>query len=474
MIQTKQFRTSSPLITERPRGLNPMEFNDQFSDHRQRASTTNGSDIGRGTTPGRDDALSSFGGSVQTVHTYKEPDWAVRSGLAQNDAEFMNRVRARSSSGEAQAHAQSRLSQQSLPELTQTSIPEHQQAPPTARLPEQAMSPWARRPSDFRGMPMATSNANHGHAGSYHAQTAMRSKPPGFSPYHNNSPFPSSFPPNMTGAPSPLHQNGIDPFGQFTPRGPHQGHGFAMSPPRGDTPHRNTNFYMQHKSSQQSLGSPATTNSGPPSSGVTPPRPSAMTPPQPSHSHHHMQQQHHRLNDSTMLGSIMGGAPPGMMMPTNQQPNSAAARELMDDPYGTVPMSRRARKLEAARKKKKKSDPNVPKTTVMLRNIPNKYSRDMVLDVLHKSGYRCKYNFFYLPIDFRNRCNLGYCFINFDRTETAEAFMTQFHNYKLPGFNSQKVCQVGLARVQGQHENIEHYRNSPVMASGTIFELFCQ
>merc|ERR1712085_54672 len=33
----------------------------------------------------------------------------------------------------------------------------------------------------------------------------------------------------------------------------------------------------------------------------------------------------------------------------------------------TVPMSRRARKLEASRKKKKKTDSSVPKTTVMLR-----------------------------------------------------------------------------------------------------------
>ena len=29
------------------------------------------------------------------------------------------------------------------------------------------------------------------------------------------------------------------------------------------------------------------------------------------------------------------------------------------------------------------------------------------------------YDFFYLPIDFRNKCNLGYCFINFIQHDSA-------------------------------------------------------
>ena len=43
------------------------------------------------------------------------------------------------------------------------------------------------------------------------------------------------------------------------------------------------------------------------------------------------------------------------------------------------------------------------KTTVMLRNIPNKYTQKMLLDVINESGFSGKYNFFYLPIDFRNK-----------------------------------------------------------------------
>jgi hypothetical protein len=103
-----------------------------------------------------------------------------------------------------------------------------------------------------------------------------------------------------------------------------------------------------------------------------------------------------------------------------------------------------------------------PKTTVMLRNIPNKYTKRMLLDQLNLRGYEGKYNFFYLPIDFRNRCNVGYAFINFLSSETAKVFKNHLDGYRLTGFNSQKICEVSFARVQGLDANIMHYRNSPV------------
>ena len=101
-------------------------------------------------------------------------------------------------------------------------------------------------------------------------------------------------------------------------------------------------------------------------------------------------------------------------------------------------------------------------TTVMLRNIPNKYTQKMLMDHVDERGFMNRYDFLYLPIDFRNKCNVGYAFINFVDNTALQDFKGLFDGYKLPGFNSQKVCQVTYARVQGLEANVEHYKNSPV------------
>eukprot|EP00923_Selenidium_pygospionis_P006827 GHVN01011720.1.p1 GENE.GHVN01011720.1~~GHVN01011720.1.p1 ORF type:complete len:348 (+),score=50.82 GHVN01011720.1:491-1534(+) len=106
---------------------------------------------------------------------------------------------------------------------------------------------------------------------------------------------------------------------------------------------------------------------------------------------------------------------------------------------------------------------NPPKTTVMLRNIPNKYTQPMILDVVNQK-YKGLYDFFYLPIDFRNKCNVGYAFINFLATTFAQQFKKEFEGYKLLAFRSHKVCETSWGRVQGLDANIEHYRNSAVMS----------
>lgn len=100
-------------------------------------------------------------------------------------------------------------------------------------------------------------------------------------------------------------------------------------------------------------------------------------------------------------------------------------------------------------------------TTVMLRNIPNKYTQPTILQALDAKGFRGLYNFFYSPIDYKNACNMGYAFINFVDHAAALKFLTVFKGYQLPA-KSTKVCDTCWARVQGLKSNVEHYRNSPV------------
>merc|ERR1712203_516458 len=82
-------------------------------------------------------------------------------------------------------------------------------------------------------------------------------------------------------------------------------------------------------------------------------------------------------------------------------------------------------------------------------------------------GFFGQFDFVYVPLDFKNKCNAGYCFINFRRPEWREKFVSQFHKVEvrkcLPGLNSKKVVEVTRARVQGFDENVQRLRNSPAM-----------
>jgi hypothetical protein len=116
---------------------------------------------------------------------------------------------------------------------------------------------------------------------------------------------------------------------------------------------------------------------------------------------------------------------------------------------------------------RRSAESEVVETTIMLRNIPNKYTRDMLvkqLNIEHKGLF----DWIYLPIDFKNKCNVGYAFINFRSTEVCQEFVESYNGVAvrkcLPGFNSRKVVEVTPARVQGLEENVTRLRNSPVMA----------
>jgi len=78
--------------------------------------------------------------------------------------------------------------------------------------------------------------------------------------------------------------------------------------------------------------------------------------------------------------------------------------------------------------------------------------------------YRNYITFYYLPTDFKNKCNLGYAFVNFCDREVASCFAAELENSKLPQFEkSEKVLIVQPARVQGLSANMKRFRNSSVM-----------
>merc|ERR1719313_3040867 len=103
-------------------------------------------------------------------------------------------------------------------------------------------------------------------------------------------------------------------------------------------------------------------------------------------------------------------------------------------------------------------------TTVMFRNIPNDYSRAMLLELLDSRGFACKYDFAYIPMDFNRNSSLGYAFVNFVSQADAEMAKNQLNGFSDWAVQSQKICQVCWGEpLQGLEAHIERYRSSPVM-----------
>jgi hypothetical protein len=97
-----------------------------------------------------------------------------------------------------------------------------------------------------------------------------------------------------------------------------------------------------------------------------------------------------------------------------------------------------------------------PRTTIMIRNIPNKYT---IVDLADEIDLVLPntYDFLYLPCDIKNQCNVGYGFINFLTTDYLAVFYEQFQGKRWARFKSEKICNITYARLQGLNNLIEHF-----------------
>jgi hypothetical protein len=108
------------------------------------------------------------------------------------------------------------------------------------------------------------------------------------------------------------------------------------------------------------------------------------------------------------------------------------------------------------------------RTTVMIRNMPNNYTRKMLLELLDLNGFAASYDFVYLPIDFETKACLGYAFINMATPVAANQFwkiFNGFSNWSIPSRNVAGVSWSGPH--QGLQAHIERYSNSSIMCDGT-------
>ena len=106
-------------------------------------------------------------------------------------------------------------------------------------------------------------------------------------------------------------------------------------------------------------------------------------------------------------------------------------------------------------------------TTLMVRNIPTKFTQGSLLENVKASYDTALIDFFYLPIDFKSYKNLGYAFINFVSHEALCLFNDQFTNKRLSP-NSGKMLALSAAKIQGLEKNYNLFKSSSVMTYAPV------
>jgi len=97
------------------------------------------------------------------------------------------------------------------------------------------------------------------------------------------------------------------------------------------------------------------------------------------------------------------------------------------------------------------------RTTVMIRNIPIKYTDEHLEKELEQ--FKGKYDCLYMPFDYENGGNKGYAFLNLTSPYHVLLFYEVFYNKCWMFFDSKKICELNYAIFQGTEEIRKHANN---------------
>jgi len=107
-------------------------------------------------------------------------------------------------------------------------------------------------------------------------------------------------------------------------------------------------------------------------------------------------------------------------------------------------------------------------TTLMIRNVPRRYSEEaLALELQAFMGPR-SYNFLYLPWDTRRSSNVGFAFINFCSAPVAAKAFEMMNGARWRLLETNKVITVMAAHLQGLAMNLAHYSGTCVAEEGRL------
>jgi len=105
-----------------------------------------------------------------------------------------------------------------------------------------------------------------------------------------------------------------------------------------------------------------------------------------------------------------------------------------------------------------------PMTTIMLRNLPEGFTREALLELLDSQGFAGRYDFAYQPVNFDTLSGLSHAFVNMLSPVDAEEIRKSLDGFSEWAVPHENVCRVVWNdKQQGLAALVERYRNSPVM-----------
>ena len=101
------------------------------------------------------------------------------------------------------------------------------------------------------------------------------------------------------------------------------------------------------------------------------------------------------------------------------------------------------------------------RTTIMIKNIPNKFTKESLFNIIDKD-FKSAYDILILPTDVASYKNFGYSFINFTSSYYIPYFYYLFNGKKWSSTNSLKICEITYSKIQGRNNLLSHYSNKIV------------
>mmetsp|Transcript_100622 Transcript_100622/g.324730 ORF Transcript_100622/g.324730 Transcript_100622/m.324730 type:complete len:425 (-) Transcript_100622:68-1342(-) len=97
-------------------------------------------------------------------------------------------------------------------------------------------------------------------------------------------------------------------------------------------------------------------------------------------------------------------------------------------------------------------------TTVMIRNLPNYFVTQTLVEALCRSGFAGQFDFCYVPCNFANCEGKGFGFVNFMSCSSADRLIQMWHGlHSLGGAALLGPLNISAAEVQGRAANVQEW-----------------